>query len=56
MKLDDVLAEIREFLLCPTPDAWVKEALQQQDMLLIDHANCEKKSRLNGDEPALSLH
>lgn len=44
MKLDDVLAEIREFLLCPTPDAWVKEALQQQDMLLIDHANCEKKA------------
>lgn len=35
---------INEFLLCPTPDAWVHKAIQQQAILLIDHANCEKKA------------
>lgn len=35
---------INEFLLCPTPDAWVRKAVQQQALLLIDHANCEKKA------------
>lgn len=39
-----MLKEIREFLPCQTPDAWVDEALRQQDILLIDHANCEKKA------------
>jgi tRNA-(ms[2]io[6]A)-hydroxylase len=37
-------AEIESFLLCPTPQAWIEQALQQQDVLLIDHANCEKKA------------
>lgn len=36
--------EIDSFLLCPTPQAWIEQALQQQDVLLIDHANCEKKA------------
>lgn len=36
--------EIESFLLCPTPQAWIDQALQQQDVLLIDHANCEKKA------------
>lgn len=44
MSLDAVLAEINEFLGCPTPDAWVQEALNNQETLLIDHANCEKKA------------
>ena len=35
---------INEFLLCPTPDAWIQEALKHPDILLIDHANCEKKA------------
>ncbi|VUD47976.1 hypothetical protein TDB9533_01137 [Thalassocella blandensis] len=35
---------VHEFLLCETPDAWVKEALKHPEMLLIDHANCEKKA------------
>lgn len=39
-----VLASIREFLLCPTPDAWVDCALQNPATLLVDHANCEKKA------------
>lgn len=39
-----ILKEINEFLACETPQAWVDEALRQQDILLIDHANCEKKA------------
>lgn len=35
---------IDEFLLCPTPDAWVEQALARQALLLTDHANCEKKA------------
>jgi len=32
-------------LLCvPTPAAWVEEACRSRDLLLIDHANCEKKA------------
>ncbi|MEK9766438.1 MAG: tRNA isopentenyl-2-thiomethyl-A-37 hydroxylase MiaE [Thalassolituus sp.] len=44
MNLDDVLAEINAFLLCQTPQAWVDVALTEQEILLIDHANCEKKA------------
>ncbi len=35
---------IHDFLHCETPDAWVVSALQNQSLLLIDHANCEKKA------------
>ena len=38
------LAGVQSFLLCPTPPAWVSWALQHQDLLLVDHANCEKKA------------
>ncbi|MDB6062080.1 MAG: tRNA-(ms[2]io[6]A)-hydroxylase [Verrucomicrobiaceae bacterium] len=38
------ISAIQKFLLCPTPDAWLQNALAQQDLLLIDHANCEKKA------------
>lgn len=38
------MADIQSFLLCPTPRAWVTWALQHQDVLLVDHANCEKKA------------
>lgn len=44
MSLDQVMAEINEFLPCETPDAWIDEALKEQEILLIDHANCEKKA------------
>jgi len=40
----EALNEIKKFLLCETPDAWVKKALANQNTLLIDHANCEKKA------------
>jgi len=39
-----LLPEIETFLLCPTPDAWLNWAVENQDILLIDHANCEKKA------------
>lgn len=35
---------IKDFLLCETPDAWVQAALKHPDLLLLDHANCEKKA------------
>ena len=38
------LGPVLGFLRCPTPDAWVEAALAQQELLLIDHANCEKKA------------
>lgn len=40
------LARIQEFLHCETPDAWIDAAKQpeQQALLLLDHANCEKKA------------
>lgn len=38
------LAAIDEFLGCQTPGAWIDNALENQDLLLIDHANCEKKA------------
>lgn len=38
------LDEIHAFLLCETPDKWVETALENQELMLIDHANCEKKA------------
>src|SRR5690554_2652379 len=40
----NALAKISQFLQCETPDAWVEAALQNQSLLLLDHANCEKKA------------
>ena len=37
-------AELLAFLRCTTPDAWIEQALQHPEELLIDHANCEKKA------------
>ena len=42
--LASALDEINEFLPCPTPDRWVENALENQSLMLIDHANCEKKA------------
>lgn len=39
-----LLDPIYQFLQCQTPDSWVEMALKNQDVLLIDHANCEKKA------------
>ena len=41
-----LLAPVEDFLPCATPDSWLTEALQphREAILLIDHANCEKKA------------
>jgi len=41
-----VLARIQNFLHCATPDAWIETAKrpENQALLLLDHANCEKKA------------
>ncbi len=38
------LSPIHNFLRCETPEAWLTAAVKQQPLLLIDHANCEKKA------------
>ncbi|EAR08370.1 tRNA-(ms[2]io[6]A)-hydroxylase [Reinekea blandensis] len=42
--IDDILTDIRHFLLCSTPQGWIDVALDNVPLLLIDHANCEKKA------------
>ncbi|MEQ6917617.1 tRNA-(ms[2]io[6]A)-hydroxylase [Halomonas aquatica] len=37
-------AELMSFLPCDTPEAWVEWALANPELLLIDHAQCEKKA------------
>lgn len=42
---DDLLPEsLLNFLACPTPRAWIGWALENSELLLIDHAQCEKKA------------
>ena len=41
------MQQLEEFLPCATPSAWLNWALQNQRLLLIDHANCEKKAASN---------
>ena len=38
------LEQVKAFLGCPTPAAWLAQALTNLDILLIDHAHCEKKA------------
>lgn len=42
--MNDALKEIHEFLPCRTPVKWIENALANQDVMLIDHAHCEKKA------------
>ncbi len=44
--LAESLAELREFLGCATPQSWLKAATEPSalPLLLIDHANCERKA------------
>ncbi|WP_022940517.1 tRNA isopentenyl-2-thiomethyl-A-37 hydroxylase MiaE [Psychromonas hadalis] len=46
MPYTELLAPIKSFLHCETPDAWVKEAIQPENfsMLLLDHLVCELKA------------
>jgi len=38
------ITPILAFLPCATPPAWIEGALEHPDILLVDHANCEKKA------------
>ena len=38
------LQEIENFLPCKTPQLWIDNAMANPELLLIDHANCEKKA------------
>ena len=38
------LTPVIEFLPCKTPDAWISAAVGYLPVLMIDHANCEKKA------------
>ncbi|KAA8984350.1 tRNA-(ms[2]io[6]A)-hydroxylase [Halospina sp. K52047b] len=38
------LSPIHDFLPCATPQPWIDAALANQELLLIDHAHCEKKA------------
>lgn len=42
--VDQGLAGVRGFLGCATPDAWLAAAVDHLDVLLLDHANCERKA------------
>ena len=42
--MNDALQEIHDFLPCRTPQRWIDNALANQDLMLIDHAHCEKKA------------
>ncbi|MCR6660883.1 MAG: tRNA-(ms[2]io[6]A)-hydroxylase [Asticcacaulis sp.] len=42
-----MLTDIHNFLGSPTPSAWVGAALKNQDLLLLDHKNCEYKAASN---------
>lgn len=37
-------ATIENFLHCETPDQWIENALQNIELILIDHAHCEMKA------------
>ncbi len=38
------IAPLLDFLPCETPAAWVDWALENPELLLVDHANCERKA------------
>lgn len=50
-KLDSLMHPIYEFLGCRTPKAWldkVQETPENLEILILDHANCEKKAAGTG--------
>ncbi|AFT70666.1 tRNA-(MS[2]IO[6]A)-hydroxylase subfamily [Alloalcanivorax dieselolei B5] len=38
------ISALQAFLPCATPRAWIDWALENPDLLMIDHAHCEKKA------------
>ncbi|MFH3940471.1 tRNA-(ms[2]io[6]A)-hydroxylase [Acinetobacter nosocomialis] len=41
---DELMQPVLEFLGCQTPNEWLDEAVNNLDILMQDHANCEKKA------------
>lgn len=41
---DELMKPVIGFLGCTTPQAWLDEALNHLEILMQDHANCEKKA------------
>lgn len=41
---DELMQPVIAFLGCVTPQAWLDEAIHNLDILMQDHANCEKKA------------
>ena len=41
---DELMQPVIAFLGCKTPQAWLDEAINHLDLLMQDHANCEKKA------------
>lgn len=44
MPATESITALHAFLPCPTPPAWLDWAQQHPQLLLIDHAHCEKKA------------
>ncbi|MDC7674702.1 tRNA-(ms[2]io[6]A)-hydroxylase [Asticcacaulis machinosus] len=42
-----MISEITDFLGSTTPQAWIEAAIANQDLLLLDHKNCEYKAASN---------
>ena len=42
-----MITDIIDFLQSRTPDLWIEMALRKQDILLLDHRNCEFKAASN---------
>ncbi|MEQ1107522.1 tRNA-(ms[2]io[6]A)-hydroxylase [Acinetobacter seifertii] len=41
---DELMQPVLDFLRCQTPNEWLDEAINNLDILMQDHANCEKKA------------
>lgn len=44
LNYDELMQPLKAFLGCETPKAWLDEALNNLELLMQDHANCEKKA------------
>jgi tRNA-(ms[2]io[6]A)-hydroxylase len=51
---DELMQPVIGFLGCETPKAWLDEALNNLELLMQDHANCEKGC-WNSDESDVPL-
>lgn len=51
---DELMQPVIAFLGCETPQAWLDMAVENLEILMQDHANCEKSSQ-HGHEPDVSL-